>query len=86
MTRLQNVSAKAVQIRVVRRSRARQIDKDQNRGSGEHARYDQPQPVLIVNDVKTGATGKGGVALWFEPGTVAHFRNLVVAPDTEAPR
>jgi hypothetical protein len=41
---------------------------------------DQPQPVLIVNDVKSGPSGKGGVALWIGPGTVAHFRNLVVTP------
>jgi hypothetical protein len=40
----------------------------------------QPQPVLIVNDVKSGASGKGAVALWVGPGTVAHFRNLVVTP------
>lgn len=39
---------------------------------------DQPQPVLIVNDVKSGALAKGAVALWIGPGTVAHFRNLVV--------
>jgi hypothetical protein len=41
---------------------------------------DQPQPVLIVNDVKSGASAKGAVALWVGPGTVAHFRNLVVTP------
>jgi len=41
---------------------------------------DQPQPVLIVNDVKSGPSGKGGVALWIGPGTVAYFRNLVVTP------
>src|SRR5882762_2331309 len=41
---------------------------------------DQPQPVLIANDVKSGPSGKGGVALWIGPGTVAHFRNLVVPP------
>jgi hypothetical protein len=41
---------------------------------------DQPQPVLIVNDVKSGPSGKGGVALWIGPGTVAHFRDLVVTP------
>lgn len=40
--------------------------------------HDQPQPVLIVNDVKTGANAKGAVALWIGPGTIAHFRNLVV--------
>jgi len=42
--------------------------------------HDQPQPVLIVNDVKSGASAKGSVALWIGPGTVAHFRNLVVSP------
>ena len=35
---------------------------------------------LIVNDVKSGADGKGAVALWIGPGTVAHFRNLTVEP------
>lgn len=38
------------------------------------------QPTLIVNDVKTGAGGRGGVALWFEGSTVAHFANLKVTP------
>jgi hypothetical protein len=37
-----------------------------------------PQPVLIVNDVKSGPTAAGGVALWIGPGTVAYFRNLLV--------
>jgi len=41
---------------------------------------DQAQPTLIVNDLKTGATGKGSVALWIGPGTIAHFRNLTVTP------
>ena len=48
---------------------------------GEQARlyvHDQPQPTLIVNDVKSGAQGTGAVALWVGPGTVAHFRNLTV--------
>lgn len=36
------------------------------------------QPTLIVNDVKTGAGGRGGVALWFEGSTIAHFANLKV--------
>jgi hypothetical protein len=40
--------------------------------------HGQPQPALIVNDVKTGPQGKGAIALWLEPGTVAHFRNLSV--------
>ena len=40
--------------------------------------HDQPQPTLIVNDLKTGATMKGAVALWLDAGTEAHFRNLTV--------
>lgn len=52
---------------------------------GEQARlyfHDNEQPTLIVNDLKSGANGHGGVALWLEPGTVAHFRNLTVEPLT----
>lgn len=48
---------------------------------GERARlyvHDQEQPTLIVNDLKTGAQGKGAVALWSYHGTVAHFRDLKV--------
>jgi hypothetical protein len=52
---------------------------------GEQARlyvHDNEQPTLIVKDVKSGANGHGGVALWLEPGTVAHFRNLAVERST----
>jgi hypothetical protein len=48
---------------------------------GDRARlyvHGQEQPTLIVNDVKSGASAKGAVALWLEPSTVAHFRNLTV--------
>jgi len=45
-------------------------------------RHDQEQPTLIVNDLKTGAQGKGAVALWSYHGTVAHFRNLRVEPQS----
>ncbi len=38
------------------------------------------QPTLIVNDLKSGPHAAGGVALWIDPGTVAHFRNLTVEP------
>ena len=38
------------------------------------------QPTLIVNDVKSGEQGRGAIALWIDPGTVAHFRNLRVSP------
>jgi hypothetical protein len=43
--------------------------------------HDQPQPTLVVNDVKTGASAKGAVALWLDTDTVAHFRNLTVTRD-----
>lgn len=42
--------------------------------------HDQAQPALIVNDVKSGAQARGGVALGLDPGTIAHFRNLRVLP------
>jgi hypothetical protein len=42
--------------------------------------HGQQQPTLVVNDVKTGAQGKGAVALWIDSGTVAHFRDLTVQP------
>ena len=38
------------------------------------------QPTLIVNDVKSGADASGGVALWLEGSTVAHYRNLRISP------
>jgi hypothetical protein len=40
--------------------------------------HDQPQPTLIVHDLKTGANAKGAIALWLDTGTVAHFRDLTV--------
>ena len=40
--------------------------------------HDQPQPTLVINDVKSGATGSGAIALWVGPGTIAHFRNVRV--------
>jgi hypothetical protein len=53
---------------------------------GDRARlfvHGNEQPTLIVSDVKTGATAKGGVALWLDTGSVAHFRNLTVTPDPD---
>ena len=50
---------------------------------GDRARlyvHGNDQPSLIVNDLKSGAQGRGAVALWIGPGTVAHFRNLTVDP------
>jgi hypothetical protein len=43
--------------------------------------HGQEQPTLIVRDLKSGAQGRGGVALWLDVGTLAHFRNLTVTPD-----
>jgi hypothetical protein len=48
---------------------------------GDRARlyvHGAEQPTLVVNDVKTGVQAKGGVALFIDPSTVAHFRNLRV--------
>ena len=42
--------------------------------------HDAKQPVLVVNDVKSGASKKGAIALWIGPGTIGHFRNLRVTP------
>jgi len=50
-------------------------------GQGRLYVHDNPQPVLIVNDVKSGATARGGVALWTGPGSVGHFRNVVITLD-----
>jgi hypothetical protein len=50
---------------------------------GERGRlyvHGQEQPTLIVNDLKSGAQGSGGIALWIDLSTVAHFRNLTVQP------
>jgi hypothetical protein len=52
---------------------------------GDRARlyvHGQEQPTLIVNDLKSGVQGTGGVALWIDQGTVAHFRNLTVQPSS----
>jgi hypothetical protein len=40
--------------------------------------HGQAQPTLVVNDLKTGAAGRGAVALWVGAGTVAHFRDVRV--------
>jgi hypothetical protein len=38
------------------------------------------QPTLVVNDVKSGASARGGVALWIGAETVAHVRDLRITP------
>jgi len=51
---------------------------------GDKARlyvHGQEQPALVVNDVKSGGSRSGAIALWIGPGTVAHFRNLTVTPE-----
>ncbi len=40
--------------------------------------HGQEQPTLVINDLKSGAQGNGGVALWIDQGTIAHFRDLSV--------
>jgi hypothetical protein len=49
-------------------------------GRGRLFVHGSAQPTLVVNELKTGANGRGGVALWMDNGTVAHFRNLRIAP------
>jgi len=54
---------------------------------GDRARlyvHGAEQATLVVNDVKTGASAKGAVALWLGPGTIAHFRNLSVRAEAGA--
>lgn len=46
--------------------------------------HGQAQPTLIVNDVKTGPSAKGRIALWIDIGTEAYFRNLTVTPAAPA--
>ena len=36
------------------------------------------QPSLIINNLKLGAKGSGGVALWIGPNTEGYFRNVRV--------
>ena len=43
--------------------------------------HGQTQPTLIINDVKTGPDARGGIALWIDVSTDAHFRNLTVTPE-----
>lgn len=38
----------------------------------------RPNPVLVVSDLKLGPDQRGGVGLWIETGTVAHFRKLQI--------
>ena len=40
--------------------------------------HGQTQPTLIVNDLRSGAATRGGIALWISTGTVAHFRLIKV--------
>lgn len=42
---------------------------------------DNPQPVLIVNDLKLGATGIGAIGLFVDGGTDAFFRDIKVVAE-----
>jgi hypothetical protein len=42
---------------------------------------DNPQPVLIVNDLKLGADKVGVIGLFVDSGTDAYFRNIKVVPE-----
>jgi len=36
------------------------------------------RPAFLVDDMKLGATQRGGVGIWIESGTVAHFKNFQI--------
>lgn len=40
-----------------------------------------PQPVLIVNDLKLGAVHSGAIGLWVDTGTDAYFRDIKVVKE-----
>lgn len=40
-----------------------------------------PQPVLIVNDLQLGANNSGAIGLWVDTGTEAFFRDIKVAAE-----
>jgi len=42
---------------------------------------DNPQPVLVVNDLKLGAEGSGAIGLWVDSGTDAFFRDIKVVKE-----
>ncbi len=42
---------------------------------------DNPQPVLIVNDLKLGADNSGAVGLFVDSGTDAFFRDIKVVAE-----
>ena len=42
---------------------------------------DNPQPVLIVNDLKLGATGSGAIGLFVDGGTDGFFRDIKVVTE-----
>jgi hypothetical protein len=42
---------------------------------------DNPQPVLIVNDLKLGAANSGAIGLWVDTGTDAFFRDIKVVKE-----
>ena len=55
---------------------------------GEKAKlyvHGNPQPTLIVSDLKLGADSSGKIGLWIGPGTEAYFANLVVTRSDKAP-
>ncbi|SHM42966.1 hypothetical protein SAMN05518668_10986 [Sphingobium sp. YR657] len=42
----------------------------------------KPTPSFIVQDLKLGARQRGGVGIWLESGTIAHFRNIKINQST----
>lgn len=47
--------------------------------------HGNPQPTLIVNDLKQGTDITGKIGLWIGPGTEAYFANLVITQNDKTP-
>jgi len=47
--------------------------------------HGNPQPTMIVNDLKLGADIPGKIGLWIGPGTEAYFANMIVTHVDKAP-
>lgn len=43
--------------------------------------HGQPQPALIVNDLKLGPSNKGAIGLWVDGGTEGYFSDIKISKD-----
>jgi hypothetical protein len=60
------------------------MDQNEDRCKNAQARLylnDNPQPVLLVNDLKLGAVNSGATGLFVDSGTEAFFRDIKVTKE-----